>query len=346
MTAPFPPLTVTSIGSVPFLDLDRVLDLIARTCPDLPAWPQLVRLRPREDMVLQAVDGLPLLEADEENRRVLVRIEGREEALTEFYERFLARDLDYFALPPEAGAGLGPFLERARADQGFGPACLKAQVIGPISFGLSVRTPDGKTLLDDPELEDTVVKGLGAKAAWLAREIRAVGRTPLIFFDEPGLTGFGSAFSTLSRERVLGMLNEAAEIARSGGETLIGIHVCGNTDWAMIASADLDMINFDAFGFLDHFLLYPDEIGRFLERGGRLAWGIVPTIDFTGRETAGDLAARLKAGWNDLAGRGPDLELIRTRSLITPACGVGPLDEGRALAVLELLPQIRELLDQ
>lgn len=339
-----PPLIATAIGSVPFLDIGRTLDLIARTCPDLPWWPQMVRRRPREDMVLQAVDGLPLLELDEENRRVVVQGSGREEALTEFYEHFLGQDLDYFAVPPAAEAGLSALLERARADSGFGPSFLKAQVVGPVTFGQSVRTPDGMTLLDDAELADTVVKGLGAKAAWLARQIRAAGRTPVIFFDEPGLTGFGSAFSTLDREQVIAMLNEAADIARSEGEALIGVHVCGNTDWGMIAATGLNVINFDAFGFLDHFLLYPEDIRGFLDRGGYIAWGIVPTADFTGRETADELAARLEAGWKNLAGRGLDPGLIRSRSIISPACGVGTLDEEPAQAILNLLPKVRERL--
>ncbi|MDY6850851.1 MAG: hypothetical protein SV487_02075, partial [Thermodesulfobacteriota bacterium] len=210
-----PPLAATGIGSVPFLDVDQTLDLIARSCPELPFWPQMVRRHAREDMVLQFLDGLPLLEADEENRCALVKTKGRADALTEFYERFLSRDLDYFALPQESCAGLAPFLELARSRPEFGPEFLKAQVTGPVTFGLSIRTPDEKTILDDPEFADVIVKGLGAKAAWLAREIRAVGRTPLIFFDEPSLTGFGSAFSTLQRDEVIRLLNETAETARS-----------------------------------------------------------------------------------------------------------------------------------
>ena len=108
----FTPLSTTAIGSVPFLDVDRTLDLIARACPKLPHWPQLVRRHPREDMVLQVADGLPLLEVDEENRRVTVRETGREEALIEFYEHFMANDFEYFRVPEGSAVGLTAMLKR------------------------------------------------------------------------------------------------------------------------------------------------------------------------------------------------------------------------------------------
>ena len=341
-----PPLSATGIGSVPFLDVDWTLDLIARVCPVLPHWPTFVHRRPREDMLLGAVDGLPLLEMDEEARRVTVRSEGREEALTEFYEHFLANDLDYFKVPPEAEVGLTALLERVEKNPDLGPEFLKAQVIGPISFGTTLHTPDDKNLIDDPELADAAAKGLGMKAAWLAEKIRSAGREPLIFIDEPGLTGYGSAFSTLSREKVIEALNETFAVARLAGEVKIGTHVCGNTDWGLLTETDLDVINFDAFGYLEHFLLYPEQIKRFLERGGYVAWGIVPTLALTGQETAEQLAGKLTAGFKDLASKGLSLDLIRERALITPACGTGPLDVETAQKVYQLLFETTAVLNR
>ena len=340
----FSPLSTTSIGSVPFLDPEWTLDLIADTCPDIPTWPQMVNRHPREDMVLQAVDGLPLLDVDDQDRRVQVRSEAREEALTEFYEHFIGADYEYFAVPPIAEVGLTAMIRRAGENPGFGPDFLKGQVIGPASFGLSVRTPDDKLILDDPELGDTVVKGLGAKAAWVAQKIREAGRSPLIFLDEPGLTGFGSAFSTLQRDQVVDMLNEAADIVRSAGEARVGIHICGNTDWGMVTSTNLDVINFDAYGYLDHFLLYPDQIKAFLERGGYIAWGIVPTRDFTGAQTAEELASMMRNGWKKLSEKGLDHNLVVERSLITPSCGMGTMDRDLAQKAYELLPRVADLL--
>lgn len=332
-----PALAATGIGSVPFLDLEETLDRIARDCPVLPYWPQMIRLHKGADMILQFALNLPSLTVDLDEQRIVVETEGREQALTEFYEHLLADDLDFFALPLDSGEGFYTFLERAKTDPEYGPGFLKGHVTGPITFGQTVRNGDGTSLLDNPELKDTVVKGLGAMAAWQAEKIRSLGRLPLIFLDEPALTGFGSAFSTLSREDVIGMLDETAETARAGGEVLIGIHICGNTDWQMIMSTGLDVINFDAFGFLDNFLLYPKEITGFIDRGGYIAWGIGPTLDYAGNAKAEDLADRIENAWQKLAGQGLDMALLQKRSIITPACGLGPLDEPTAAAVSELV---------
>ena len=340
-----PPLASTIIGSVPFREEGPTLDLIARTCPELPAWPTFVQLNPREDALLLMVDGQPMLDLDLAHRRILVKPEGREEALTDFYQHFLDQDLDYFQVPPEYSGGLSALLRRAREDPGFGPRFLKGQITGPVSFSESVLTPEGKKMLNDPELCDVAVKALGAKAAWTARQIRHTGRTPVIFIDEPGLTGFGSAFSTLSREQVVSMLNETFEAARSDGEVILGLHICGNTDWSVMTDTTVDIINFDAFGYLDNFLLYPKEIRGLLERGGYVAWGIVPTRDFSGRETAAALADQLRRGWENLArASGLDLSVIREQALITPACGMGTMTEENAVRVMDLLAETTALL--
>lgn len=341
-----PPLAATGIGSVPFTSKREALDLIARACPALPYWPQLVKLGPQEDFILQNAPGLPLLEVDLATRSITVRRDGREEALTRFYEHFLAGDLEHFALPEAVAGGFYAMLERAEADANFGPDFLKGQLPGPVSFGESIRDEDGKTIFNDPELAEVMALGLGMRAAWQASRIRAVGRRAVIFMDEPGLTGFGSAFSTLDRKTVIETINRAAGAARAQGELLIGTHICGNTDWDMVLACDLDIINFDAYGFLDHFLLFPRAIAAFLERGGRLAWGITPTVDYDGTQTPGELSSRLARGFKKLAATGLDPELIRARSLITPACGLGTLSPRHASEILALNFECARLMAQ
>lgn len=336
------PLATTGIGSVPFDDVEATIDLIAKKCPIIPHWPQMVRLAVREDMTLQAVDGLPCLEMDEQEHTIFVNLDGKEEMLTAFYERVMAGDYDFFAVPDEAGSALKPFLERAVIDKTFGPDFIKAQIIGPVSFGQSIRTPDDKTILDDPELADTVINGLGCKGAWLARQIRSIGRTPIVFFDEPSLTGFGSAFSSLNREAVIQMLNDVAALARSEGEVLVGTHICGNTDWGMITETNIDIINLDAFNNAEHIQLYPKEVKSFLERGGYIAWGIVPTLNFTGEETVEQMAGILINAWKALSNHGIDRELIYSRAIISPACGTGTISPEQADAVYNLLPLTAE----
>jgi hypothetical protein len=331
-----------AIGSVPYDEPGLPLDLMAK-CLDIPTSPQMVRISPWEDMILGAVSGLPALEVNE-NRVVTVIGPGREEALTEFYEKFYAGDLDYFALEERAALGFKAFLEKAKADQSFGPSFLKSQVVGPLTFGQSVKVDGQKSLIDSPELLEAISLGIGAKAAWLGKKIRQLGRSAIVFIDEPGLTGYGSAFSTLTPQMVVDSLGSAVKAAKDHGEVLIGCHVCGNTDWGLLSGVGLDILNFDAYEFLPTVCLYPREIRAFLEEGGALAFGIVPTNDFSDQIKAEHLAKMVKDGWQVLANKGLKTELLVERTFLTSACGLGTLAPEKATAILEILPRIAQIL--
>lgn len=332
------PLATTVIGSLPFTDAAEAAQSL--TGLDIPAYPQLVKLSFWEDMYWGALRGLPALSVDPGAKTVRAKKHGREEGLAAFYEKFLAGDRDFLALPPEASGGLKAFLARAKADPAFGPDYLKAQVIGPVTFGQTTLMEDGESsLVDDPELLEATALALGGKAGWLAGQIRAAGRAPVVFIDEPGLTSFGSAFSTLTAENVIGAMNSACGAAREGGPVLIGCHVCGNTDWAMMMEMDLDIINFDAHAFMEQFSLYPKELRAFLERGGRVAWGLVPAQGFSRQVKLGDVVAGLKRGWQTLDKKGVPLGLIAERALLSPACGLGSLEPALAVAAMDMLKQ-------
>ena len=47
----------------------------------------------------------------------------------------------------------------------------------------------------------------------------------------------------------------------------------------IVLNTKLDIVNFDAFFFAHNFSLFSDDIEKFLNRDGIIAWGIVPTLD-------------------------------------------------------------------
>jgi hypothetical protein len=292
-------------------------------------------------MLLGAVSGLPGVKVDA-NNAIHVAEEGVEESLVAFYESYYAGDLDYFALEPRSALGFNSFLARAAADPSFGPKYLKSQVVGPLTFGQSVKDKSGRALLDNPDLLEAIALALGAKAAWLAQKIRATGREAIVFIDEPGLTGYGSAFSSLSPQMVVDSLGSSVKVAKEAGAVLIGCHVCGNTDWGLLSSVGLDILNFDAYEFLDTVCLYPKEFQAFMEKGGSLAFGVVPTREFTSEIKAKNLAKMIKDAWVKLSSKGVDAKLLADRTLITSACGLGSLEPSQATAILETIPKVAE----
>jgi hypothetical protein len=160
----------------------------------------------------------------------------------------------------------------------------------------------------------------------------------ILFIDEPALAGYGSSeLISISREEIIASLGEVvAAIHAKGG--LAGIHVCANTDWSLVIDSGVDIVNFDAYAYFDRFLLYPDQIRAFVQRGGLLALGVVPTLK--PEEIDAESVDTLYQGWQTrmerLAALGLDPERLYRQSFVTPSCGTGSLDPPRALRVLEL----------
>jgi hypothetical protein len=338
--ANWPRFASLAIGSVPCLTTEQALRELARL--DIPASPQMVKVSFYEDMLLGAADGLPFIQIQENERRLVAREKDLADNLALFYERFYAGDFSFLALGEKSSEGLRAFLQKAKVDPSFGASYLKAQVVGPITFAQSTRLDNGNSAVDQPDILEALSFGLGAKAAYLASLIRDVNRSALVFIDEPGLSGYGSAFSTLSAETILKSLGRAIETAKSQGPVMIGCHVCGNTDWGLLARAPLDVLNFDAFNHMEAFCLYPKELKDFLERGGFVAWGLAPTENFDPAITAELLLDRFWAGVKPLW-RYIDRDLLMKRSLFSPSCGLGSLPMATARNILIVVAELSEL---
>jgi len=335
----------TGVGSVPFLDVDDTCQRILETFTDIPFWPQFVKRSFLEDMTIQASQGLPLLGMNHEKNSIyLASANDKDSELTSFYEHFMDEDTDYFAISHEYAAGLYRISELIdKSPQSYGPF-IKGQIVGPITFAGSVKDSTGKSALYNSEIMDTIVKGLAIKALWLVKKMSVSDKMPMIFIDEPYLSGFGSAFTPILREDVIKFIREVVDYVRTRSNALIGIHCCGNTDWSMIIETGVDIVNFDAFDYMDYFLLYRKEIVRFLEDGGTIAWGVVLTSSFSGEETASDLKMQLEKGLNRFCEWGIDRSTLGERSIITPSCGLGAIQPDKAERILELVSSLSAIM--
>lgn len=340
-TGPLPECATLAVGSLPHTDAGAAVDAMIKYNPVCPGWPQLPKIDFRESMYVQYSEGMPAAVVDVEERRIYFDVEKAPEEMAVFYEHYLADDVDYCAFSPDFARGFSLLIDRLPAT---GAKFSKGQVTGPISFGLSVTDDEKKPVLYHADLFEAVVKTLACKGRWQVESFRnaAPEQHPVIFFDEPYLTQVGSAMISLSREQVIANLNEC--YAAIDGYT--GTHVCGGTDWGLLAATDVDILHFDAFEHMQELLIYEKEIAAFIERGGMLAWGIVPTgknaFDITPGELAGDVhaAAGKVAGF----GGGVSQEDVLSRSFISQSCGLGSRDIVTAEKCLSLAKGISDAL--
>jgi hypothetical protein len=189
-----------------------------------------------------------------------------------------------------------------------------------------------------------ITKHLGMKAAWQVQQLRALGVPAIIFFDDPGLVGFGtSAYISISREMITAALTEVIQAAHGAGG-LVGVHVCANADWSLLLESQADIISFDAYSYFDKFILFDTQLKSFLNAGGMLAWGIVPTgnPDDINRESVDSLYALWQEQLHAVERLDVPKQKILAQSFITPSCGTGALSLDHATRVLELTRDLSE----
>jgi len=129
-------------------------------------------------------------------------------------------------------------------------------------------------------------------------------------------------------------------VIRSEGG-ISGIHCCGNADWPMVINCGPDIINFDAYDYADTLALYPEEFRTFLEKGGYLAWGIVPTSEAIAGENPESISRRFQKGLEKMSVHIPR-DLIFSNLLLTPSCGTGSRTVEETLKVFQLLIRLKE----
>ena len=327
----------TLIGSLPYNDTKHALDKVLDGKITCPAWPQLPALGYAESMYVQTGCRLPGIEINERAGKICADTGSYDP--TEIYTAILSEDLSYFAPPERYHKGLYEFMERDVSKF----EAVKGQVTGAISEGLQIQDKEGRSVIYDESYSEIVRKAVNMTARWQAKELSERNKNVMLFFDEPSLTLLGTPFASISNEQAREWINESMEKV----ECDKAIHCCGNTDWALVFGTDIDILSFDAYSYGHTITMFADEVSAFMEKGGTLAWGLIPsTDDAVMTETAAGLADLLKKNIGELVKKGVSEDTIVKRSMITPQCGLGCMTAKNADRALDLLYEVSEAMKE
>lgn len=308
-------LLTTAMAVMPHRDVGQALE--AALSLDIPFWPQLPRLNYYEDMYVQASEHFPGIVL---NLRKQTLSFSMEKFIAEF-EEALAHfdDSAYFDISPTYSAVYHRFLAMDLADR---PA-IRGQLEGPISFGLNVLDQDRRPILFDDSVRPFLFEFMARRINVQLQRMKALNTNAFMFVDEPGLQFLFSALSgydALAAQKDMDNFFSMVDRPR-------GVHLCGNPDWDFLLNLDIEVLSLDVFTNGEIFSNYASGIKRFLEHGGRLVWGMVPTnFEPFGQENIDSLENRLVMLWRVLTRKGIDRDLMLSRSLLSPAtcCLVNP----------------------
>jgi hypothetical protein len=324
-------LLTTAMAVMPHEDVDKALEVALSM--DIPFWPQLPHYSYYEDMYVQASEHFPGILLNMEERTLRFSTEKFLEELEEAMGHF--DDPEYFDISDTYSVVYHRFLDLDFARR---PA-IRGQLEGPISFGLNVVDENDRPILFNDTVRLVMLDFMARRVNIQLKRLKKKNPNAFMFVDEPGLQFLWSAMS--------GYGDQAAREDMDSFFTMIerprGVHLCGNPDWDFLLGMDLDILSLDIYTNNEIFVSYAKSVGRFLDRGGTLVWGIVPT-NFEPFEKEGipSLISRLEDVWLALDQKGIDREFLLSRSLLSPAtcCLINP---DRETTVEKAFDVVREL---
>ena len=308
-------LLTTAMAVMPHEDAETALE--AALSLDIPFWPQLPRLSYYEDMYVQASEHFPGIVLDLNNQTLTFSMDKfiaeLEETLVHFDEPA------YFDISEQYSDVYHRFLKLDLSDR---PA-IRGQLEGPISFGLNVLDQDKRPIIFDDTVRPFMYEFMAKRINVQLERLKKINPNAFMFIDEPGLqflfsalSGYDSTAARGDMEAFLSMIDRPR-----------GVHLCGNPDWDFLLNLDMDILSLDVYLNGDIFSNYAGSIKKFLDNGGVIVWGIVPTnFEPFEAENIDTLIYQLENIWTALDKKSIDRHYLLSESLVSPAtcCRVNP----------------------
>lgn len=326
--------SITGIGSLPLTDVQAAIRLVAQLCPEVPFWPQLPRRSEYEYMIEQTLgprtDFLVPRFAEYGYR---VQPDLLQTFLQELHTCIASLDehhaAGFFAFEQAIVDGL---FSRARA--------LKCQLVGPMTLACMLFNEERAFLLDQ-ECLTAVCHYVTHLALWQARRLQQAKLPVICFLDEPCLALLNHAPFQSVAEQAEQALHDVVTSLQAEN-VLVGIHCCaGLTSFRTICQAASDIISFDAYQDLETFCTDQDA-RRFVNAGGLVAFGLVPTSDNLSSHDPALLFARWLLACKDVA----DLSQLASHTMITATCGLGLLSLAQAESSFRTAQHIADLIQK
>jgi methionine synthase II (cobalamin-independent) len=317
-------MKTTGIGSLPHHNVDSALDYSFRH--DIPFLPQLPFKSPKELMVYQTLFGFPGLELRQKDAVLNLKLylKSREESKLKIQKAFKENHFRDFLPTPEEYSAFAPFLFEL---QERNVTHAKIQITGPETLNYVLTLNDGESIRDYSLIKNDILEFCMVKGFALIEAIKELGIRPIIFIDEPILslikpsdTLFVTALSDLTI-----LINSFKKMGAK-----VGLHCCGNTDWASLLKLNLDYLSFDYSLSSGEIKKASEEMKAFKNSLGHFSLGILPTDLFDGvNETISiDDLKTLKNVWG-------------TEILLTCACGLGLKSAEKAEKFLAKLKDLK-----
>jgi hypothetical protein len=293
------PGATTGVGSLPHRSIAAAVEFTISHF-DLPVVPRLPRRSGAESLANQALHGVAGVEMGPYGTLAVDvgRLDPDAPVVTDLRSDAFGGFRGFVELAPERVAG----------------RTIKWQFVGPVTLGLTLARAGAPAEVAFKVAATAV--GSHVEALGTALSEAMPGSSQLVVFDEPLMVDLMANDFPLPPDEAADLLSSAMVVGQRFGA--VGLHCCFDADWPSLLEAGPQVLSLPA---TDAVVGVAGHLDRFMEAGGRIAWGAVSTEGPIG-VTASRSWHALSSLWCDLVKRGCDPGQLRAQSLLSPHRGL------------------------
>ncbi len=299
----------TAMGIMPHTDIKRAIELALSL--DIPFWPQLPKVSFYEDMYVQSSQNFPGIVVEPETQRVVFDSARFEEEITTYSQRL--DNPEIFTLSERYSAVYRRFLENDLS----GYQAIRGQLTGPVSFGFKIVDENSRPIIYNEEIRNILFDFFQRKANTQYQELRQKNKNAFVWLDEPGL---GWVFNSMSGYDEVQTKKDYLDFI-NGLQSTKALHLCANVNLPYLLELGVEILSFDAYQIQTMPREYAVGVAKFLNNGGVICWGIVPTDSTNLSKESPQTLCKLLTGYWEVVSRHTGLAptQIARQSMLAPA---------------------------
>ena len=308
------------LGMLPYDSIESTTRMFVKLYEKLPYLPFLPNVSKEDTIISRTLDNIPGIKIKDSKVKIKIASNHYKQGMSRLEKAFNHPSLDnleYFAFS-------SPFLEKyLQFIKKFESPNAVINLLGPFTISQILENVAEEEMLVDKTYRKLFIQAVCVKALWFIEKVKSVSPNtiPIIILEEPMLSQLG----TLKRENeeitedlVTGLLSKVVEKIKSAG-ALVAVQSMEKCNWQVPINAGVDIISFDAYNNPNNLSIFPEEVTKFIERGGKINWGIVPVMNETMVKSLNvdDMSRRLYATFDGLIMSGVPSHLVYNSAMVS-----------------------------
>ncbi len=267
------------LGSLPYDTIESTTRMAAKLFDKLPFVPVLPKISSGDTVINHTLDGIPGVKIKDDKISLKTTSNSYKQALDKLDKAFnhpQMANLEQFAIN-------ATFIEKYfQMIKKFNSPNAIINLLGPFTISQLLMNAAEEQMLTDKSYRKLFIQAVCVKALWAIEKIKEFNpnTVPIILLEEPKLSQLGvlkRENEEITSELVTAMFTRVVEKIKEAG-AIVGVQCLEKCDWQVAINAGVDIISFDAYNNPNNLCIIPEQITEFIERGGKINWGIVPVM--------------------------------------------------------------------